>query len=126
MTVKWRPKPAFSFERLKGLFSYGWKLLASSLLDTLYKNLRTLIIGKKYSEADLAFYNRGELFPQLIVSNINSSVDSVLLPTLSAEQNNPRTRARHDAPRDKRQFLHNVADDGGPVRLRGTAPCGCC
>lgn len=93
MTVKWRPKPVFSFERLKGLFSYGWKLLASSLLDTLYKNLRALIIGKKYSEADLAFYNRGELFPQLIVSNINSSVDSVLLPTLSAEQNN-RERVR--------------------------------
>jgi O-antigen/teichoic acid export membrane protein len=93
ITVKWRPKAVFSFERLKGLLSYGWKLLAASLLDTFYKNLRTLIIGKKYSEADLAFYNRGELFPQLIVSNINSSVDSVLLPTMSAEQCN-RERVR--------------------------------
>lgn len=45
LTVKWRPKKLFSFKRLKGLFSYGWKLLASSLIDTLYNNIRTLLIG---------------------------------------------------------------------------------
>jgi O-antigen/teichoic acid export membrane protein len=83
ITVKWRPIKAFSFERLKGLFSYGWKLLVSSLLDTVYNNVRQLIIGKMYSEADLAFYNRGKQFPNLIVTNINTSIDSVLLPTMS-------------------------------------------
>lgn len=88
LTVEWRPKKLFSRERLKELLSFGWKLLASSLLDTCYNNIRNLIIGKMYSSADLAFYNQGEKFPNVIVSNINTSIDSVLLPTLSREQNN--------------------------------------
>lgn len=86
ITVKWRPKKQFSFQRLKGLFSYGWKLLVSSLIDTIYIDLRQMIIGKMYSSADLAFYNKGKQFPSLIVTNINTSIDSVLLPTMSAEQ----------------------------------------
>lgn len=89
ITVKWRPKKMFSLERLKGLFSYGWKLLVSSLIDTVYRDLSQLIIGKKYSKNDLAQYNQGSKFPALIVSNINTSIDSVLLPTMSKEQDNP-------------------------------------
>ena len=87
-TVKWRPKKVFSLERVKNLFSYSWKLLVSSLLDTGYNNLRSLIIGKVYSAADLAFYDKGKQLPNLIVSNVNSSIDSVLLPTMSSEQEN--------------------------------------
>lgn len=86
ITVKWRPKMMFSFERLKALFSFGWKLLVSSLLDTVYNDLRQLIIGKLYSSNDLAFYNQGKKFPHLIVTNINTSIDSVLLPTMSKAQ----------------------------------------
>lgn len=86
ITVKWRPKRMFSFIRLKSLFSYGWKLLVSSLLETGYKELCSLIIGKRYSSKDLAYYNRGQQFPNIIVNNINSSIDSVLLPTMSTEQ----------------------------------------
>lgn len=88
ITVKWRPKRMFSWSRLKSLLSYGWKLLASSLLDTVYSNLRNLIIGKFYTSADLAYYNQGDKFPKVIVTNINSSIDSVLLPTMSGEQDN--------------------------------------
>lgn len=84
--VGWRPKMMFSFQRLKGLISYGWKLLASSLLDTIYNNLSSLIIGKMYSSADLAYYNQGRQFPNVIVTNINTSIDSVLLPTMSHAQ----------------------------------------
>ena len=86
ITVKWRPKWLFSFSRLKGLFSYGWKLLVSALLDTVYKDIRSLIIGKFYSSEALAFYNKGKQFPSLAVDNINVSIDSVLLPTMSNEQ----------------------------------------
>lgn len=86
VTVPWRPTREFSFERLKGLFSYGWKLLVSSLIDTVYNDLRSLIIGKKYSSTDLAFYNKGKQFPNLMVININSSIDSVLLPAMAREQ----------------------------------------
>ncbi|MGN9011658.1 lipopolysaccharide biosynthesis protein [Oliverpabstia intestinalis] len=88
LTVKWRPKKMFSLDRLKVLFNYGWKLLASSLLDTIYAEIRQLIIGKLYSSSDLAFYNRGKQFPNLIVTNVNTSIDSVLLPTMSKEQDN--------------------------------------
>lgn len=86
ITVKWKPSFVFSFQRLKVLFSYGWKLLVSALLDVSYTNLRNLIIGKKYSSEDLAFYTKGELFPKAIVGNINNAIDSVLLPTMSEEQ----------------------------------------
>ena len=86
LTVKWRPKLLFCWERLKSLLSFGWKLLMSSLLETTYNNLCNLIIGKMYSPADLAFYNQGQLFPNVIVSNINASIDSVLLPTMSKVQ----------------------------------------
>ena len=90
ITVKWRPKKQFSIKRLKQLFSFGWKLLLSSLLDTIYNDLRQLIIGKIYSKDDLAQYNQGKKFPQLIVTNINTSIDSVLLPTMSKAQDNPQ------------------------------------
>lgn len=91
ITVKWRPKKMFSFQRLKSLFAYGWKLLISALIDTVYTDLRQLIIGKMYSESDLAQYNQGKKFPQLIVTNINTSIDSVLLPTMSKAQDDPVT-----------------------------------
>lgn len=84
--VKWRPKFAFSFKRLKTLFSYGWKLLASALLDVGYNQSRALIIGKRYTSEDLAYYNRGEQIPNLAITNINSSIDAVLLPSMSSVQ----------------------------------------
>ena len=87
-TVKWRPRLQFSFMRIRELFSFGWKLLASALLDAVYNNLRQLVIGKKYSANDLAYFNQGDKFPKLFVSNINTSIDSVLFPTMSAVQEN--------------------------------------
>jgi O-antigen/teichoic acid export membrane protein len=94
LTVQWCPKFMFSLQRLKGLFSYGWKLFASALLDVGYGQLRQLIIGRLYTTKDLAFYNHGHSFPHIIVNNINTSIDSVLLPAMSAEQDNKnRVRA---------------------------------
>lgn len=86
-TVKWRPVKKFSFERLKKLFSYGWKLLAAQLVDTIYEDFRSLVIGKYYSSSDLAYYNRGKQLPQLAVTNINTAIESVLFPSMSMEQN---------------------------------------
>lgn len=88
ITVKWRPKKQFSWVRLKTLYTFGWKMLVSSLLESVYNNLRNLIIGKMYSSTDLAFYNQGDKFPNIIVTNINTSIDSVLLPTMANEQDN--------------------------------------
>lgn len=88
LTVHWHPKKMFSWKRLRSLLAFGWKLLVSALLDTTYNNLRNLIIGKMYSATDLAFYNQGDKFPKVIVTNINTSIDSVLLPTMSNIQDN--------------------------------------
>ena len=87
ITVKWRPIRKFSIQRMKQLFSFGWKLLASSLIDVGYNNLRSLIIGKIYTSADLAYYDKGERLPTMVISNINTSIDSVILPVMSKEQN---------------------------------------
>lgn len=88
ITVKWRPKLAFSLNRLQGLWSFGWKMLLSSLFATIYTDLRKLIIGKFYTDEDLAFFDKGRQFPNLIVSNVNTSIDSVLLPAMSKQQDN--------------------------------------
>lgn len=85
-TVKWRIRFVCNLARVKVLFAYGWKLLASGLLDTLYQDIRSLVIGKKYNADMLGYYNRGKQFPQFIIVGINSAIQSVLLPALSAEQ----------------------------------------
>ena len=92
-TVGWKPKRMFSLSRLGGLLSYGWKLLAASLIDSVYLKIYPLIIGVYYTSADIAFYEKGMNWPNLVVENINSSMDSVLLPVLSAEQDR-RDRVR--------------------------------
>lgn len=86
ITVKWRPHLQFSFDRFKGLFSFGWKLLVSQLIDTIYNDVRQLIIGKFYSSSDLAYYNQGKKIPQFVIQNINTAIDSVLLPVMSKVQ----------------------------------------
>lgn len=85
-TVRWRPKMICRLTRVKVLFSYGWKLLISGLLDTLYQDIRSLVIGKKYDSGTLGYYNRGKQFPQFIINAVNGAVQSVLLPAMSAEQ----------------------------------------
>lgn len=87
-TVKWRPDFVFSLKRMKIMFKYGWKLLCSGLLDTGYSQLRSLLIGKMYSPSDLAFYDKGNQYPSLVVNNINASISSVLFPAISQEQDN--------------------------------------
>lgn len=93
-TLKWRPKFIFSIKRIKVLFTFGSNMLISGLLDTLYNNLRNIVIGKVYTPNMLGIYNRGQQFPQLIVNNIDGSIQSVMLPTLSEEQEN-KERIKH-------------------------------
>lgn len=85
-TVRWRPRMVCNLARVGVLFSFGWKILVSTLLDTLYQDIRSLVIGKKYTADMLGYYNRGKQFPQLITNSINGTLQSVLLPAMSAEQ----------------------------------------
>lgn len=81
-----KPLLKFSFERVKYLFGFGIKILGTSLLITIYQELRSLIIGKKYSSSELAYYEKGRQFPLLLVTNIDSSISAVLFPKMSNEQ----------------------------------------
>lgn len=93
--INWHPQLVFSWQHLKSLFSYGWKLLLSGLLDTGYQSLNSLLIGKFYTPADLAFFDTGKKFPMVIVTNINSSISSVLFPALASEQDEPERVKAH-------------------------------
>lgn len=84
--IRWRPRRVFSFARVKSHLRFGWKLLVSGLLDTGFTNLRSAVIGKKFSDDALAFYTRGKQFPELAMNAINGSISSVILPVLSEQQ----------------------------------------
>jgi len=86
-TVPWRPKWLFNKKAAKQLFGFGWKIMLSQFINVLYTELRSLIIGKVYTSAQLAYYNRGNHFPSLIINNINTSISNVLFPAMSNVNN---------------------------------------
>ena len=86
IVVRWRPDLAFSVQRFKSLFSYGWKIFAASIIKVIYNDLRSLVIGKYYTAEDLAYYNKGQSFPQLVESNVSGTIESVLFPAISKRQ----------------------------------------
>jgi len=90
LTLKWRPKLAFSWQRIKTLYSYGWKLLLANMTYRVYRELRTVLIGHLYSPADLAYFTRGRSFPALIADNSSRAISSVLFPAISKEQNSTK------------------------------------
>ena len=91
--VPFRPQFRFSIKRYRVLFSFGWKMLLSGVIDTAYNQLSQMIIGKRYRSEDLAYYNKGMQFPNLIVTNVNASIDSVLFTTM-AEVQDDRERVK--------------------------------
>ena len=84
---KWRPIKKFSRRSFKELFSFGSKLLASGLIDTAYRNIYYLIIGKYFSAAELGFYTRADMFNNLPSQNINGIISRVSYPVLATLQN---------------------------------------
>lgn len=89
-TIRWHPSLIFSFDRFKRLFNFGWKIFGINLMVSFYQNVRSLIIGKYYSPASLAFFERGHSLSQMIVSNISSSMQTVIFPVLSDKQDDTK------------------------------------
>ena len=75
-----------NWDRIKVLFSYGWKLVVSTLLNSVVEDIRSLVIGIKYNSDTLGNYNQGMQFPQYAMNVIQSSVSSVMLPAMSEQQ----------------------------------------
>lgn len=91
--VRWRPKRTFSWQSFREMFSFGSKLLASALLDTIYNNMYTLIIGKFFSSATLGLYSRASSLARYPSSNITGVLQGVTFPVLSSIQNEPERLA---------------------------------
>ncbi|HFI0645866.1 TPA: lipopolysaccharide biosynthesis protein [Streptococcus suis] len=86
--IKWRPTFVFSTSRLTKLFGFGVKIFLQTLFNTLYSNIRSLLIGRAYSATDLAYYSKGNQYPNLIVTNVDSAVSKTIFPVMSREQDN--------------------------------------
>lgn len=77
---------SLSWERGKQLVSFGWKVLLTNLLSTLFVNIRTLTIGNKYNNDNVAYYSKGKQFPETAMDVVNGSLQTVLLPAFSNKQ----------------------------------------
>lgn len=81
--LDWHPQLKFSWSSGKPLLDYGWKIVATSFMGNFFNQLRTLLLGKMYTPAELAFYNRGQKFPDLVSQNIDGTISTVLFPAIS-------------------------------------------
>jgi len=85
-TLGFRPKKVFDFSRFKTLFKFGSKLFIASIADTAYNDIRSLVIGKVYSSADFAYYEKGKRYPSLVQSMFSSVVDKITFSIMSDAQ----------------------------------------
>ncbi|MDM0890783.1 lipopolysaccharide biosynthesis protein [Clostridium perfringens] len=84
---KWRPSLVFSKNSFEKLFGFGWKLLVSGLIDTIYNNLYYMVIGKMYSASDLGYYTNAQKLRDIAATSISTAVQKVSYPVLSCMQN---------------------------------------
>ncbi len=89
LLVRWKIRFVFSADSFRHLFGYGWKILGSSLLNSLYASIYNLVIARVYTKEMLGLYTRGQQFPFLITENLNEMIQSITLPVLSRRQDNP-------------------------------------
>ena len=79
----WWPKPQFSWKSFQELFGFGWKLLLSSLINTIWKEIYQVVIGKCYTPATLGQYTRAHQFGSIFSSNLSTVIQRVSYPVLS-------------------------------------------
>lgn len=86
--IKWKPTLKFSYKRLKELMSFGWKFTATGILENIFKNIYSLIIGKTANITQLSFYNRGQQLSGLVANNFVLALRNVIFPTFSSKNDN--------------------------------------
>ncbi len=90
---RWKPLLVFSKKSFNELFGFGSKLLVSGLIDTIYRNIYLLVIGKFFSAQDLGYYTRADQFKNLPSQNLNGIIARVSYPVLSNMQDDiPRLK----------------------------------
>lgn len=85
--LKWIPQFVFSIPSFKHMFSYGSKILCSSLINVIYDNMYTLVIGRVFSAKDVGYYNRGNQFAILPTTTILNIFMKVAFPLMAEVQN---------------------------------------
>lgn len=80
---KWTPKFQFSLQSFHELFGFGWKMMVSGIIDTVWKELYQVVVGKFYSPATLGQYTRAKHFSTLFSSNLTKVIQRVTYPVLS-------------------------------------------
>lgn len=90
ITSKFRVKLRLSMQRIRSLFSYGWKIFVATIISTIYDQCNPLIIGLRFSTVDLSFYSKGQSFPQALNSSLDGALTSVLFPVMAKVQDDTR------------------------------------
>ncbi len=101
ITVPWRPCLKFSAASAKSLMKYGSRVLFADLSGTFFGELRSLIIGRVYTSADLAFYSKGQQIPTLLTNNLGNAIMTVMFPAL-ANQSDDLEQVKQMAKRSMR------------------------
>lgn len=91
----WVPRFCFKKDGAASMFSFGWKTLCASLLNEIFNQINSLIIGRKYSSSDLAFYTKGNQFPKYVTMGVDTSISTVMFSAFSNKQ-------------DEEKALHNL------------------
>ena len=86
ISSSWKPRFGYNAKSAKEMFAFGSNLLAAGLINQIYNQLNSLVIGKKYTSSDLAFYTKGRMFPSYITTGIDSALQSVSLSVFSKKQ----------------------------------------
>lgn len=84
--VDWKPRMVFRAERARELFGFGWRLLASGLLEQGYQSLADLVVGKRFSPARLGLVSQGKKYPQAVGSMLDGAIQPVMLSAVSRVQ----------------------------------------
>lgn len=83
VSLEWRPKLEFSLKSIKELLPFSLSMTFSALINTIYGELQSFIIGFRYSVIDLSLFKKGFSFPQLAITNTDVAISSVLFPVIS-------------------------------------------
>ena len=90
LVIRWRPSLTFSWDSIRGLFRFGWKMAAASFLTKAYNEMYGLLIGKFYARADLAFVKKGAHIPKMLGSTADGTLSRVSFSALVRLQDDPR------------------------------------